>query len=85
MTKYLKITSGKTVEVVAYDTLVIVTVRENSKENGYNYAYFSVGGIDTSQATWGGSVSVITVGKNSGECLKTAIETGMAYKGVRVI
>lgn len=85
MTKYVKIYSGKTIEVTAYDHLLIVTVSENSKENGYSYAYFSLGGVDTYSPLWGGSVSVISSGKNAAECLRVAIETGLAYKGVAVI
>jgi len=85
MTKLLKAINGKTIEISLYDTLVVAVVSEKSKEKGYSYAYYSLGGIDTNQPLWGGFVTVISVGENGGECLRIAIEEALKYKGVRVI
>lgn len=85
MTKLLKMFNGKKIELTDYGNMVYVVVSENTKEKGYSYATFSFGGVDTNQPMWGGSLITIAVGDNAGDCLRVAIETGLAYKGVTVI
>ena len=85
MKKLLKTFEGKMIELTDYGNMVYVVVTEKTREKGYSYATFSLGGVDTNQPLWGGSLITIAVGDNAGDCLRVAIETGMAYKGVTVI
>lgn len=85
MTKYAKIFDGKKIEITDYGNMVYVVVTEKTREKGYSYATFSMGGVDTNKSLWGGSLITIAVGDNAAECLRVAIETGLSYKGVTVI
>lgn len=85
MKKYLRMFNGKKIEITDYSNMIYVVVTENTKEKGYSYATFSLGGVDTNQQFWGGSLITLAVGDNAGECLRIAIEAGLAHKGVTVI